>query len=708
MNFDKFRKALAEHFAKIVEGATHLFEVNLDKGVLWEKYLSSFPAGTNELYRERTEHDCCACRHFVKSFGNVVVIKNNQVYTIWDLELEDAAYQAVADALSAFVKAHVVSNVYVSKFDTVGVDFSHESLESGEILTWTHFYLELPSRFVDKSQRSIGDIQGEYRDPRNVFKRSLDEITQDSVITLLELIAQNSLYKGEESEGLLQTFLKYKKEYDKLSVDEAMLLTSGLGEDEKIELRLDAERIKGLYAWENSVVMSEAVSKIRGTSIGTLLVDISNDMELNEAVKAYGKKVDPLNYKHPKNIYTKKQLDDANKTMEAEGYKPALARQFATPDDITVNNILFMNKDSAKRISGAGDIFAQMEKEAVVNPRKYAKAEEISAQDFIDNVLPFAKEIEAFVENKHDKNFVSLIAPVNKDAKHMFKWNNGLSWAYTGNITDSSMKANVKAAGGNVSGVLRFSIQWNESGHDESDMDAYCIEPNGNKIYFRSCKAPSVSALGGQLDVDNRYPMGKVVVENITYAEKSKMRPGVYTFYTNQYDAKGSKGFKAEVEFDGQIFACEYNKPMRKDENVYVAEVTLSEDGEFTIKEVLPGSSTITSRDIWGVSTNQFVPVSVVCYSPNYFDAQDGIGHRHMFLMLKGCVNTESPNGFYNEYIKEDLIKKHKNVFECLGAKCHVEDSDDQLSGIGFSMTKRAELTVKVKGNTERILKIKF
>ena len=69
-----------------------------------------------------------------------------------------------------------------------------------------------------------------------------------------------------------------------------------------------------------------------------------------------------------------------------------------------------------------------------------------------------AKEVEAFVENKHASNFVSLIAPINRDSKSMFKWNNPLSWAYTGNITDSDIRKNVKDAGGKVDGVLRFSI----------------------------------------------------------------------------------------------------------------------------------------------------------------------------------------------------------------------------------------------------------
>lgn len=685
MEFKEFRTMIAEHFKTMTKDTEWLFEVGVDKDEMWNVYLDSFPAGTNEIYRKRREYDCSCCRQFIKQIGNAVVIKDNKLETIWDLDIHDDKFEPVAKAMSDFVRRHCVTDVYVSKFKKIGTEHNYEQYEDGTMKKWEHFQIILDDKFVDKTARSIGDIKGGFRDTKNVFKRSLDEISMDALETVLELINSNTLYKGEEWKSILMEFKRYKKEYEKLNSDDD----------------------RDLYSWENSVKAGIAIGRIRNHSIGTLLVNVSNDMDLDTAVKKYEQIVAPANYKRPKAIFTKKMLEDAKKTISELGYMDSLNRRFATLDDITVNNILFSNKDATKRISDSSDIFGELEKQAVVNSRKFSRVEEISANDFIKNVLPSAKEVEVLVENKHSNNFVSLIAPCNKDSKSMFKWNNGLSWAYSGNITDSDMKQNVKAAGGNVDGVLRFSIQWNEDGRDNCDLDAHCIEPNRNEIYFSNCRKPSLSSMTGQLDVDIIHPNGKVAVENITWSDKSKMKPGVYKFFVNQYSGSARNGFRAEIEFNGEIYSFDYSNSMRTGQDVYVADVILDTNGEFTIKEKISGNSKVSSRTVWGISTNEFTPVSVVCYSPNYFDEQDGIGHRHLFFMLNGCKNDEEPNGYYNEFLKSEL-EKHKRVFEALGSKCHVEDSDDQLSGIGFSMTKRAELIVKVKGATERILKIKF
>ena len=676
MEFKKFKKQLQENFAEIVKDVDHLFEVNVDKDEMWNLYLDSFPAGTNEIYRERREYDCCCCRHFIKSIGNAVVIKDNQVHTIWEFNTGSSTFQPVVDALDKYIKERAVSDVYVIKTGSVGTDHNCEEVD-GKINTYNHLFLVLPDKLVTTSYRSEGEIKGQFRDIKNVFKRSLDEITQEAIETVLELIMQNSLYKGAEWKTTISSFLKYKKEYECTPVEQ-----------------------RDNYAWEKSIKAGPVIGKIRNHSIGTLLVNISEGMDLDTAVKKYEQIVAPANYKRPKAIYTKKMLEEAQKTVQDLGYMDSLQRRFARLDDITVNNILFSNRDAAKRISGS--IFDDMAAEVQVNPKKFSKVEEITVDQFVSDVLPTAKELEVFFDNKLTQNMVSLIAPQNPDAPSMFKWNNAFGWAYSGNITDSDIRENVKSAGGKVDGVLRFSIQWNDLDYDPNDLDAHCQEPNGRHIYFAHTRDRNT---GGVLDIDIRWPKkGVPAVENITWPDKSRMKPGVYRFWVNNYlNRGGRKGFRDEIEFDGNIYSFDYPNEVRKD--VPVAEVTLHADGTFSIKELLP--SNVSSRDVWGLKTNQFIPVSVVCYSPNYWDEQTGIGHKHVFFMLKDCVNPERPNGIFNEYLKEELLK-HKRVFEALGAKMHVNDCDDQLSGIGFSTTKRAEVVVKVKGATERVLKVKF
>lgn len=688
--FKDFVKAIQKNLQQMSKDSSRLFTVNVDTEELYNLYLDSFPAGTNEIYRERREYDCSCCRHFIRDVGNVVSIKNGELHTIWGINpVSDDKYNVVAAALDAYVKQKAVLGVFLKKEKRIGTPENREMLPTGKINKYEHFFVDLPEICIFKEcygHTLEGDLS-QFRDVRNVFKRSLDEISKEAVDTVLELIAQNSLYKGAEWKKQLTEFKNYQKEYGKLT-----------------------DKQKELWIWEKSISAGAVIGKIRNHSIGTLLVNISEGMDLDLAVRKYEQIVAPVNYKRPKAIFTKKMLEDAKKTITELGYMDSLQRRFATLDDITVNNILFSNKDAAKRITGAMDLFDEMDQDVAIDPKRFSKVEEISAEDFIKNVLPVAKELEVYLENKHIQNMVSLIAPEVADAKTMFKWNNGMSWAYTGNITDSDIKENVKAAGGSVTGIVRFSIQWNDgNGKDNSDLDAHCLEPQGGDHIYFSHKISRYT--GGELDIDITDPIyqcksnGGVAVENITYPSKERMKPGTYKFYVNQYSFRNSQGFKAEIEVNGEIHSYEYNAPVRG--NVDVAKVILDQSGNFKVVDKLPGNCATISKDVWGIKTLQFTPVSVVCYSPNYWDEQKGIGHQHLFFMLKDCINSEEPNGYYNEFLKPEL-EQHRRVFEALGAKAHVKDVDDQLSGVGFSLTKRNDLIIKVKGATERVLKVKF
>ena len=77
-------------------------------------------------------------------------------------------------------------------------------------------------------------------------------------------------------------------------------------------------------------------------------------------------------------------------------------------------------------------------------------------------------------------------------------------------------------------------------------------------------------------------------------------------------------------------------------------------------------------------------------FSPNHWD-NNSKGNRHLFFMLDNCINPEPVRGFYNEYLIESLHDNRK-VFEVLAGKMKAEPTEDQLSGLGFSTTKRGDV----------------
>jgi hypothetical protein len=323
----------------------------------------------------------------------------------------------------------------------------------------------------------------------------------------------------------------------------------------------------------------------------------------------------------------------------------------------------------------------------------------------MSEILPGCTSVEAFLDNSHEENLVTMTTSVNEECKPIFKWDSPYSWTYKGNLAGKSMiKQAVKSHGGRVDGVLRFSIMWSEGkSNDDSDLDAHCIEPDGNRIYFGDQRSYTT---GGNLDVDIQTPssykrQGKPVVENITFPNLGKMKDGKYAFLVRQYHGRDSGGFTAEIEYNGEIH--EYTYPKRVVGDISVAVVTLK-GGEFSIEHSIDSST--SSRKVYNLDTKKFHKVDLVCLSPNHW-GKNNTGNKHYFFMLENCVAEGSIRSFHSENLEPELAK-HRKVLEVLGATNMVTLPKEQLSGLGFNATVKDEVILRLKGSFKRVVKVKF
>lgn len=639
-----------------------LFYVDVNRDEIVDKYLSGF---SDKNFRQ--EHNCNCCKSFLRQFGGIVGIKDNKKVSLWDNVVVPEEFEQSVKNLREYIQSRPVTDIFLTKESRCG---TKSNLDMKRNVTWNHFYLDIPQSNVVSDK---GPLLSVARDSKAVLKRSLDELTLEATETVLDLIAQNSLYRGKEFEPMLVKFQTLQKEYDKL---------------------LDEEE-KNNFCWVKSKdpQTGTSVSRIRNTAIGTLLIGLSAGFDLEDSVREFERIVAPTNYKRPTSLITPKMVEQAKDKLRELGLLESLERRYANDTDLRVSNVIF--KDTPTVVT---DVFDEMAKETIVNPRKFSKVEEIGIEDFINNVVPGAKTIEVLFENSHLNNLVTLIAPKDPETLSLFKWNNGFSWSYTGGITDS-IKERVKEAGGSIEGELRTSLSW----YNYDDLDIHVIEPNNNKIYYGN-KGSSTS---GRLDVDMNAggSRSRSAVENIIWKDKSKMLEGTYKVLVNNYQQREKKdaGYIIQIECRGEVFDFESKISPQSGATHTVVEFTYSKKDGITFKG--EAKSNVVSKEKWGIKTNQFHKVSKLMFSPNYWNEK--VGNKHYMFILEGCLCDENPRPFFNEFLKQDLDENRK-VFEILASKVKIEDSANQLSGLGFSETIRSDLIVKVTSTFTRALKVKI
>ena len=691
-----------------------LFRSNISGDQIWDTYMMGF--GKDPIFRDPDSsiHNCNCCKSFFRHYGNIIALdKDLNIITLFDGEFP-GEYKEPFNLLSELLKESEISNVFIEtyyklndlpydhirKTDTefrLGFDknvkiYTHEEalkfgvVEEGKAYTFEHFHIVIPREFIDFSGNSKESILGITRTNKELFERAMKEIPVDTYELVRDLINQSSLLDSETELPKLEGMIKLAQEFEVI--------------DRKKEQ---------FWLWKKSYKFKYA--RFHSELIGSLCSDLAQGVELNKACKDYNIRKDPANYMKATAPITKRQIEEAKKFVEENGYEESFDRRSATLDDIKVSDILHSNVGDGK--IKPVSIFDGIKPTATRHRKsEFDKVEKIPIDKFMKDILPSCTGVEILMTAEHKGNLVTLTTANNKDSKKIFKWPNNFSWTYKGNLAGKSqIKTAVKAAGGFVDAPFRFSIMWNEDWEKNpvsTDLDAHCVEPGGDHICYSSSyrkdRGGRKTTCGGLLDIDMICPR-QTGVENIYYENKSKLKDGAYKFYVHHYSGQRTT-FKAEIVFDDQVYTYHYTTQSNGHMDIATiwiknGEVDHIDQSKWLVSE--EGSQ----ETIWGIDTNEFHKVNLVCLSPNYWDQDNVVGNKHYFFFIDGCKCYEKIRSFHIENLKSDLVA-HRKVFEILGNSSMIEPGENQLSGLGFDATVRDSVILKLKGSHNRVIEINF
>lgn len=686
MEFKEFAEIVHRNFSDIAKKDTELYTVDINPDLLWDVYLSSWPEGTNLIRVEKPEHDCHACKSFIRKLGGVVSIKKLEnghfkVLTVWDnVPYSENGYADVAQKMRDVICKAPINGVY-----RVSPKFKHVSVreEAYPYVTYNHFWATVPDKYCfdkpDAVKAPITSVHG-------VFRRGMEEFTQEAIDDILQLTIEEAYSRSGANLQALKSYKQLFEDYHKLP--------KGFQRD--------------LYLWYN---VNKHNAGLKNTMIGTAIEKYSAGADIDTVLNLLEGMAE--GYKRPKAIVTPAQQRATVKAIEEGEYKDSLATRFATEADISVKHTLYVNRSVKTKLKDTmlEDAFGNN----VVKPKsKKSIGQEISYEDFLDKVLPSASNLEVLLSNEHEQNFMTLLTQKVTGSKPITNWGHPVRWTYNGNNADA-LTQKVKERGGNVEGLIRVSLGW-ANGHD---LDLHMVQPvhyfdDRKEVFHRNKKGITGFILDVDMNVSKERSPSTYSdtdpVENIYLPDTSKLLDGEYRFYVHNYTYRKAvnPGFDITMVIFDRVVKLRYDKDVQSNEVINVATMTVKNKRVESVTFYIPVVSESTAvKKIWNLDTQQFYPVKLVCLSPNYWGDKPS-GNKHYFFILEGALAPSDVRGFFNEYLPAEL-EKHRRGFEILGDRFNPEPSMSQLSGLGFSVGKRANLVCKVQsGKVEKTYTVKW
>jgi hypothetical protein len=425
---------LTANFTKNTKTATVLFSVASDKSYLWNLYLKQFPL------EHRQHYTCNECKKFFERYADLVTIdaKGNAKSVMFsDSPAGDFGY--IFDSLRAVIEGSTVEKIFVTSEKKWGLAVTGQ---------WEHFAVTPPKKFVFVEEvdskgnpvETAYQIEAAKTAEFNTMVRALVEYSPETLATAITIINSEALYRGESvaarAEWLQDVILTQKKTKN--------------------------ARNRHNLLWLAVASAPAGFAKPRGTALGSLLDNIVEGKDLKEIRALFAAVMDPTKHGRPQNAPSAGNIKQAEKLIDAKGLTSALARRFATLEDI--------KKIWAPRpvhAGGTGGVFGHL----APRDRKKAEADylnlpskKMTLEKFVTTIVPTAQEIE--VKMQSAMQFIALTTASDPKAKPILQWDdaknrNPVAWyVYTAGSNPAQWGAKVGAYV-KVNALTAGPSQWN-------------------------------------------------------------------------------------------------------------------------------------------------------------------------------------------------------------------------------------------------------
>jgi hypothetical protein len=643
-----------------------LFTTDADD--LFDVYVSSFPEGAAQQY-----HRCNSCSQFIRRFGTLVTIdaQYNVAPVMWHEDDAPDSYKPALAAMARRVRRAKVTGVFLSNEGRWGTAVTGD---------WHHFNVTPPASILHRSRTvTPGQAMAAKREAHGGLRRALGEITLETIEQALNLSTSGALYRGDLVKAPLQWFLDLKR------------AVTGHAQRDNL-------------TWRAAALAPDDFCHIRGKLAGTLMKDIEQGLPAADIKRNYEKKADPSQYQVAQVAPAAGNIAQAEKLFAELGLAPALERRYARLDEVQT----LWRPVELKEVelpATTGSVFGHLQSKELPIPRRtavLAPQVTLTWAKFRDMVLPETSSIEVLVPADGNR-FAALVTAAKADAPPLLQWDledarNPMSWYYAGGV-DASIRARLQKAGARYEGNdIRFSLVWEN--HD--DLDAHCMTPLGEHIYFR---AKQGCRHGGWLDVDANAGGGstRTPVENIRW-ETGRAPQGLYRFFVNHFSSWERmalpKTYRAELQVGDQVFhrGGTYG---RATGNTMGQEISSFNYTPGRPIECPAGwTPAVASANAWGLSPGTFAKVSGISLSPNLWSGEQFSARgRHVFFLLEGCKDAGQGvgRGFYSEMLKSDLkpVRATLDAYTAAASIAGAEEAD--ACGLGFSDQAPWGVTLRVQ-----------